>query len=96
MTQDELTAVHQAVQMLVSAYSDVAQTLESFSDEQDPEIESEDCQVGEWISTKDRVPETDSELVVVRTTGGQIMFGSTIGGRFFRNIEYWYPLPKKI
>lgn len=46
-----------------------------------------------WRPTTE-TPETDDELVVVKTTTGAKYFGSTINGRWMSNVAAWSPLPK--
>lgn len=46
-----------------------------------------------WIPVAERLPESDNQLVIVKTNTGAKYFGRTINGHFMDNVVAWYPLP---
>lgn len=46
-----------------------------------------------WRNVQDMLPKSDDETVIVCTKDMAIYVSRTIGGKFFKDIAFWMPIP---
>ena len=90
MTIDQLYEVQQACQMLLSAFSDVEQTMVNFSD---LEIEVPETEpIAAWHPITDTPPDGQ---VIVETNEGCRYFQTVINGKLMKNVKWWMVIPER-
>ena len=92
MNRDQFYETKQAVEMLVSAFCDVEQTLNNFSSPEEEDVFSDPEDSAYWHPATDRAPE--GKRVVVVTKSGTVFFDTAINGRLLPNVKWWLELPE--
>lgn len=94
MTQDEFYAAQDAVNMLLSAFYDVEQTVTKLADAE-LEFPDEDYEYLKWISADYPASGEPGARYVVLTNDGAIYFQTpNTDGKFMKNVKWWLRLPQ--